>query len=377
MKQFLLSFTMLASCAAGALAAQATFSKDGNSVFYSPLEGASLVQAHLNPFREETIDLEKFVGDQDVYEVSLRTSDGAILFGTRTQIWAYHPNSKKAEKLAEAPRGVLLDDIAYDPSTEGVIVTALYQSEPHTPFDHPSLWWLGKGSRDFTQIVLNRVGQLEGLAVTQSGEVFFGCEGDLWHGVVAADEDAVAAGHAGSLVAYRYAPMASRETFPGPPTQVGVRNVAIAGSKIYAHIRRLGDTGWGSIVRVNAPKGVDPNEACGDTLDRRLETYREALASAELVMKSNHRGRLCASADGHRVFFTVENEPFLVENDGPAKSLAPAQEETKATPTPTPTQHNLDSWVNPTPTPKPSPTPKTKATPTPKPKFRVFQPVLQ
>jgi hypothetical protein len=140
--------------------------------------------------------------------------------------------------------------------------------------------------------------------------------------------------------------------------QVGVRNVAYGGKKIYAHVRRLGDTGWGTILRMNSPESVDPNEASGDTLDRRLTTYKNAIGSVEILKRSNHRGRLCASADGNRVFFTVEDEPFLVEDGGEAKSLA-TQTSPSARPQSTP--------------PKTTATPQQSAKPEPadKPMFRM------
>jgi hypothetical protein len=78
------------------------------------------------------------------------------------------------------------------------------------------------------------------------GELCFSVHGDLWHGVIEEDEP-------WSLVAYRYAAIATLYTYNGSPSQEGTNQLAAAGNQLVVNHGRMGGSGWGSIIALPGP----------------------------------------------------------------------------------------------------------------------------
>lgn len=336
MKEIILSVAGLWLVATVSWAAEAAFSKDGKTVYCCRDDG--LVAVHLEPYSEEPVDLAGLIGPGEINAVTLRTTDGALLIGTKTTVWAFDPEKRTAEKLFENPEAKSqVDDLAFDPVSEGVLLTLWsYESMP----EHWA-WWLAKGDKTPKPLFVRRIETIKGPVFSPKGELFFGTEGDIWRGGIEHDSYDAETNRGGTLVAVRYAPVGVRETYQGTPMQIGAREIAWAGKKLVAHVARMGGSGWGKMVRLDVPLPTDPSpgQAVVEELKQRLQTYQRALASVEVLDDNPARCNLCSSMDGRRVFYTISGKPFLSKDNKvptlvkshPATS-APNQPKPKDTP---------------------------------------------
>ena len=151
---------------------------------------------------------------------------------------------------------------------------------------------------------------------TASGGFIFSAEGDLWVGEIREDVIHPAPGDKKSspkvfsiLEAYRHAPLATRETAEGTPAQMGARSVAVSSRHAYAHLRRMGGSGLGEVVRISLPKLSHDEHGYLDLLfepvDRAKSTAAALSALESLGFQGQRAAFLCASADDEAVYFTT------------------------------------------------------------------------
>src|SRR5262249_52356884 len=102
---------------------------------------------------------------------------------------------------------------------------------------------------------------------------------------------------------------------------------------------RLGGSGFGTILSVVAPNskvGMAPSSQNGDDedrsyfeLDKRVDLYKEELASAQFYAENGSESLLCISGSGKKVFYrgsvkgSDEVGLYLIENDQPPRKVAP------------------------------------------------------
>lgn len=178
----------------------------------------------------------------------------------------------------------------------------------HDPDGGSSRLWIWDADRQqLVPVRKQRVGRVQGAAFDQDGALFFGMNGDLWHGVIKQE-----GGLEYELEAYRAVPLATLEAGLGTPSQVGVESVVVAGDRLYVHLYRLGGSGWGEVIRLGKPGNRWKAEPASDdplalNLDTRLGLYREALASVQRLGGTSLPPALAVSADGRQVFFQAED----------------------------------------------------------------------
>jgi hypothetical protein len=152
----------------------------------------------------------------------------------------------------------------------------------------------------------------------------FGSEGDLWHGLVEWDKDAEPGHPRGILSGYRLAPLATRETAEGTPSQVGVQRIAASRGQLYVEVSRMGGSGWGYLVRLQLPPAKEKGELnLLEQLPERLNLYNRVLNSVVMVDPDQGSGSfLCTSPNGEVVHFTGtrsesgDRSHYLITKDG-------------------------------------------------------------
>jgi len=308
----LLIHSALLLCAAFRVtAADAAFSADGQRVYLVQWEKAAVRVLNVMEQTFSELDLGKFTNKQPVRAVSLAT-DGDMLFVTAHDAWAYKFETKSCVKLCNAGKGVEFFDLAHDPDSKATVLVSRKGAES-------GALYLKQDAAQPLPVFMRRVGSFDGLGFASDGTLFFGTRGDLWQGRVEPDQEMPRA----VLEGIRCAPLATLETALGTPSQIGVQAVAVAGEKIYVHLRRLGGSGWGNIVRLNKPAAAGE-----DSLEARLKLYAAELSSVEVLAENGSASYLCASRDGKRVFFTSgtlessELKYFLVEENGQPRELS-------------------------------------------------------
>lgn len=308
----------LVSTGPRACAGHGVFSQDGERVYYMQWSDAmkgKLLEIDVMKETVSELDLREFVKADQIRGIC-RSKDGNLLVATESGAWACDTAKKTARKLCAAPEGKRFADIVYDPKLRGILLPTWEDN------DKESAVFLEDGAKEPISVGMRRVWRFQGMDFLADGTSFFGTDGDLWMGNFTLEKD-----RSGGRViteGIRCAPLATRETALGTSDETGVQEVAIAGKKVYVHLKRLGGTGHGEIVRVAMPEF--PRAEWYDN-EKRLKLYAAECASAEFLGKSAIAARLCASPDGRRVFFyggitdPHARKCFLIEDGGAPKEL--------------------------------------------------------
>jgi len=230
-----------------------------------------------------------------------------------------HPGTARP-KSAQTPKNETIEDVAYDPKNHWTLLTA-YEVNREAQQTRFSLWLKRDDSPALASVFVRRVENVAGPVFDAQGNLYFGSHGDLWHGQIQWDGDRDAG--RGLLHAYRFCPLATLETSMGTPSQTGARSVALAGDQLYVHVKRMGGSGWGDIVKVKAPAGrFAENGELDLVLDlaARTELSQRSLASIRRLAEGGSWSHLCASTDGKIVHYTTGSEKgrlhWLVRDQG-------------------------------------------------------------
>ncbi|MCX7019165.1 MAG: hypothetical protein WCK47_05405 [bacterium] len=297
--------------------ASAVFSMDAARVYLAP-GGPQLIHIDVNKAEWQKAPLPEPFPGQDIVAVALSNS-GYVLCATAGALWAWDHEKGKCVKVCDAPKDATIDDIAYRVSDGAVLLSVARGDRAF------GLEILPKGVAKTDAIFCRRVNYLQGI-VFDADTMCFGANGDLWEGAIERETDDAGSKKAPPqamkswLAAYRVAPLATLETGLGTPSQIGAGQVAPAGSRMYVHIKRMGGSGWGHVVRL--PKPAYSDSLAGDDFEGRLALYRKALANVEILAPSGTQSFLCASRGGERVFYRAdENKYFIIENNGPPSQI--------------------------------------------------------
>jgi hypothetical protein len=284
------------------LAGTAAFSADGSQVFVLDWEG--VVDFDLKSHKAARIPLN--VGGE-IGRVSY--SPDGLLVVTDTALWRMPYQTKQPSRVCNAPEGMILREVAYDPKSKALLLSCF--SKSHNS-DGWSLFLLKSGVKTPARVFNRRLRYLETLIFDRDGNVFFTSEGDIWKGWIDWSEQFP------SLTAFRFAPLATRESQNTSPAQMGALELALNGDRIYACIRRMGGTGDGKTVSLQLPVVPPPREVNKENakekempfeLEEFITMYKAALSSLRIYGdNAGVSGFLCSSPDEQGVFFSTIRE---------------------------------------------------------------------
>jgi hypothetical protein len=324
-----------------AQAASAVFSQDEASVYLIGNE-KQLLQIDLGSGKLSKPTLPKEIHQGQITGLD-RSNIGNILVLQGDDLVAYNPTANKAvpvfsfqKKLSTdgRPEKCKPEDFAYNPADGSLLFFT-------TGGENTRLWFLPKDEKKPKAVFVRRVGLMEGMSFSPTGQLFFGYRGDLWCGTIVLEpEDIRGKGtvHMYYLNAIRIAPLATLETDDGTPSGQGVQQTAAGIQRIYLHSLRLGGSGFGNVLSLAAPNpkvGTVTSDQSSDDersyleLGQRLELYRAVLASAQLYAENGSESLLCISGSGKKIFFrgaqkgSHETALYLIENDQPPRKVAP------------------------------------------------------
>lgn len=289
-----------------AVAGDAVFSGDGKKIY--------LLDREERPGRLFVIDVARGemrpsavpdAGGEPIVSLD-RSNTGFVLCLTPSALLAWNVEKGTSAQVCRAPEGGTFVEHAYDPASGLIAFVVRFETPGGMDWQ---LWTLPKDQDAPVETRVRRVESIEGLAFDGNGDLYFGTDGDLWHGRIVDIDPAENPG--GSLSAYRYAPLATRETENATASQIGVRTVIASGDWLYAHVQRMGGSGWGNVARLARPKLEKSPE--GDpvypfTLAERIDVYVKALASVTDLGENGSLAFLAASPDGKLVYFQAAPE---------------------------------------------------------------------
>lgn len=256
---------------------------------------------------------------------SKKTKSGNILLTTDHALWVWDSVKNKTVTVAEADAKYSLDDVAYNPHMEDILLTAQENRTREVPVSGSTLI-VRKGQNKAGVVFTRRIEWLRGMAFDEQGNFYFGGNGDLWVGEIGTEDE----GWAGILTGYRYAPLATFETAEHNGVQETVSEVAVCREWLYLSI---GNRYGSSLVRMPKPEITRSGEEGLEThqdLRNRWPLMSKALLAAEIVAKPGtlaRSGMLCVSPDGRRIVYQIADErgrAFMLMNNegGPPQEIA-------------------------------------------------------
>ncbi len=282
-------------------AAQAAFSDDSNHVYLlgSALPKGTVLDVDLTDFTAKTLSLGV------IAEVrAITNAPQALLFVTDKSLYRLPLPIGKPGKICDAPAGCLFDDVACNRAQHGILLRCRTQDGSAWPS-----FYLKEQERTASRIATRRVSALVGAVFDREGYLFFAAEGDLWDGSV---EPPPEPDLPTSVEASRFAPVALRETANGTSGSTGARELAVAGHTIYAHMTRMGGSGWGEMISVRWPGEAKSEDGKPPTVESgikpNVETFKSALAAFRVYGPNLGASYLCGSPDGRKVFFVTRHE---------------------------------------------------------------------
>jgi hypothetical protein len=305
-------------------AAEAVFSGDGRRIFLLDREQGPGQLYAINLANREKLPFGiSDLNGQPILAVD-RSNDTTLVCLTPTGLYAYDLEAEETALVCGVPAGGEFQDLAVDPVTGMVALTIFFTAEAD---DSWQLWVLPPGGREAFATRVRRVSGIRGMAFTEQGEFYFGCDGDLWSGQIYEVGESESPG--GVLGAYRCAPLATRETDNATSSQVGVSSIVAVDPWLYVHVSRMGGSGWGNVVRLAMPAGeVTPegNPAYPFTVFEHAAAYQKALASLVDLGENGSFAYLAVSPDGRTVYFQAapaggEIQDWLVIDHGAPQAL--------------------------------------------------------
>lgn len=285
------------------VAGDAVFSKDGQRIYVavSGDKKAALREIALSNQTIRTIPLAQ-LADNDWLRGITRSDDDRIFCITKGSLWSFDSRSSRLIKIRNAPQGANFWRIAYDPKSRTMFVTT---------DDPANALLMLKNGRELVPVRVRRHPHLSCPVFSSNGELFFGANGDLWHGEVKADDEFF------SLTAYRYAPLATLETANTSPAEIGVSDIAVMRDTIYVHLYRMGGSGSGWMAQLARPqlKHDDYGELdVRSEPEHRLALYKGALQSLKILNQNDRQANFCVSPDETRLYYFQDDKHWLVTN---------------------------------------------------------------
>jgi hypothetical protein len=235
-----------------------------------------------------------------------RHRDGEIVVAGDRQAMEWNPVSKEWKPLCEAPAALVFDDVACDPKS-GNLVFALVSKE----WDRS--WRVLPAGQHTLKDVFNRRSDRASFPVFDvNGFLYFSREGDIWRGELQEDKELSRFVFEGE----RVWPLAGLVASIGASgsTGTGAEEIAPMTTHLLVHRKRLGGTGWGTLVRI-------PN---GNAYEAKLPLSWEAL------WDTGGRGiSFAITPDGQGAAIYVDNAKrwFMLEKpDGELVQLPSSQE---------------------------------------------------
>jgi hypothetical protein len=306
----------LLSVACAGECAEAVFSQDDQSIY--AITATGLVQLNLESKRLKPIQTSARFDASTDHGVSISKA-GYLLFAGSDGITAYNPVKQAWVPVCRAPQDTVCTNVAYNPADGSLVFETTEKKELR------GYWLLPKNATEPIRLRLRRISYLSGFVFDSQGQLYFGYNGDLWAGGVCNLQDEPGTGY--WICGIRIGPVADLETSIGTPSNQGVEETAPAGGLIYVQLHRLGGSGWGQIASLTAPAiKFDNGEASDDSLEKRIELYRDELKSVRLLGENGSYGYLCASRTGNRVFYRAQDPQdqkmkFWLVADGQTEAL--------------------------------------------------------
>ena len=230
------------------------------------------------------------LGDnEELFEVA-RDDGGNILLISAQNLWSFDPRTSRVTKLCSPPSGKTFNGIAYDPKSQAAYV--LIEGEDEKLF-------VLKNGHELMPAVMRPPLQIKNLAFSSDGKVFYEAQGDIWCGEIKANADNLRV-EANRCAEGKDLMRAAKIDDMGDPAGA-LNNLAVAGDGIYVQVWLYHNRGmgFGGLLKLPLPARN---------------------ADAKFLADTKRPVLLGTSSDGSRVYYTNDDQEYLVTN-GRAQKL--------------------------------------------------------
>jgi hypothetical protein len=306
-----LSIAILAAISCPARASEATFSKDGNTVFLvALLEEGKLHQIDVAKKESKTIALAGELAGKAIAGIATG-KDGELLLAAENSLWQWRPGEKEAKKLVAFPKGYQVWDISCVTLKLGDAAPRIFAMAYKD--DQPALLVKLPGKSGFLPVFCRRCEPGSAPMATSQGRMFMVANHDVWETCLT-EYDAEERGEseqAGVLAGCRIAPLAMMNTDLANSGAMVVRHVVPAGDRVIA---LCGGRHLGALVEFAPPSKPlyigNADEEHPD-LPAQIALMRKCLESAKVLYDGSPCDALCVhEAEGKpvRVFWRQDLE---------------------------------------------------------------------
>lgn len=294
-------------------AAQAAFSEDGKSIFTPNADGLDVI--HLDTGKIESVVP---AGIKDIRSIC-PAGKGEFYMTSGKALWRWKPGKKPAVLVEKAEDGYEFADVTCLPETGAVVILGNIQVDSR---NYNSLFYKPNAKHHSVKLKERYLADAAILApeFLPDGTILFSAEGDLWHGDFEMEtippEDDEPERLVGSLMAYRYAPIAERYNDSGTSSELGVDKVAYGAGKVFVHLGRMGGSGRGHLTTLVAPAVRKDGDF---PVHNKAADYVRTLQSAQTLFDCPSLSAICSSSDHKQVYFSTETDSvtthFLAKAD--------------------------------------------------------------
>src|SRR4051812_49197743 len=153
----------------GARASDAVFSADGGKVFCRNYEAGELFVGDLAAKTYKAVHLNDALKTLVVNGLA-RSNSGNILMATDHAGWAWDAAKDKVVKVADADEKYTLEDLAYNPKTEDILISADESQGKDQPADGVALL-IKKGKSKAAQVFTRRVDRIQCMTFDKEGNL--------------------------------------------------------------------------------------------------------------------------------------------------------------------------------------------------------------
>ncbi len=303
--RLLFPFILFSTCFFSPLpAGDAAFSANGERVYCLENGSAHVEEIVLASGKRTMHDLSAGVPKDAVIRAIVRGGDGGLRLAIGAELRRWDPPVTQLETFCRTPDGSEIEEVALEPNSNALLLVSRKST------------WLKLPRREALVPVFERRQRVgDAPFFTESGELFFCADGDVWRGSIEVHDTEGAPGGTirGVLTAARLAPLAASETDEGTPSGEGAREVVVAGERMLVHVSRMGGSGWGDLVRLARPERVGAVDQ--SSVRNTWELFRKMLVPLDTWEANNGITFLCVAPDQHTVFFRTDEGSWIWNKD--------------------------------------------------------------
>jgi len=312
---FLLALSFVFSHSA--IAERAAFSETGKEVYFRTNTKNSLTVLNMKTGGESKRSISLPNDEKIEFKAIARGQKNEFFLLSDNALWAWKSDSDAAQLvLKNSDSNVEYRNLTCHKRSGNIVIQAHLKDEDRNGSSYALFYY--RPGNPLARTYLRHLWKDVILCphYLEDGSLLFSVAGDLWHGNLSGHWKSKEGIEYVNLEAYRYAPISTRSAYNGTSSWEGVEEIVATERKVYVLRSRMGGSGWGAVMRLDAPSnGKNDDWQVND------DKVVEALRSLEEIMDNGGAAFLAVSSDRKIVHLSKGRYHYLVKDDGIAVKI--------------------------------------------------------